>query len=122
MIDFYELLDSIQTMKDKRDSIVEMYDTKIKELSEVLEKQMSLIGQDKAESGNAIAYWRKGTSIDVADWDALSKYVTEHEAFDILQKRIAPAALQARLDAGEEIAGVTVKETKTFIVQRKGKK
>lgn len=119
MSDIYEMLDSIQALKDKRDAIVENYDGQIKILTDLLEKKMAMVGQDKTECATAIAYWRKGNEVVVEDWTPVMKFVKENDAFDILQKRISPDALSKRLASGATIAGVTVKPTKTFIVQRK---
>jgi len=115
MSDIYEMLDSIQALKEKRDAI----DGQIKVISDLLEKKMAMVGQEKAECATAVAYWRKGSEVAVEDWTNVMQFVTEHHAFDILQRRISPDALSKRFEAGEKIPGVTIKPTKTFIVQGK---
>ena len=42
----------------------------------------------------------------VEDWDKVHGYVVEYDAWDLLQRRISPAAVKERWDAGEEVPGV----------------
>lgn len=42
----------------------------------------------------------------VEDWDALFKYVKKNDAFELLQRRLSTAAVQERLDDGQQVPGV----------------
>lgn len=42
----------------------------------------------------------------VDDWDALFKYVKKNDAFELLQRRLSTAAVQERLDDGQQVPGV----------------
>ena len=110
-----ELLAKIETLKAKRD----MYADLVNGCTEQLEALMTEEGEECLETGTAVAFWRKETKVEVADWAWLQKYIKEEDAFDILQKRISPAALKRRVDAGAELQGVTIREGKTFIVGSK---
>ena len=46
----------------------------------------------------------------VEDWVSYYNYMTEHDAMDLLQKRVHESALKDRLEAGEEVPGVTFVE------------
>jgi hypothetical protein len=43
---------------------------------------------------------------EVQDWDALFKYVSENDAFDLLQKRVNDTAYRARLEENVEVPGI----------------
>jgi len=91
----------------------------INSYTEQLEEAMIDEGDECLETETAVAFWRKETKVDVADWAWLQKYIKDEDAFDILQKRISPAALKRRVDAGAELKGVTIEEGQTFIVGSK---
>lgn len=114
-----ELLDSIRTLQEKRDATVETYNDRIESLMGMLEARMKVEGKDSLEFNGAIAFYRGNTKVDVQDWDAVMKYVKEKDAFDILQRRISPAQLEARINAGDNIKGVKISHGKTLIVQGK---
>ena len=42
----------------------------------------------------------------VADWDQFYKYVKKTGQFDLMQKRLADAAIKERWDAGKEVPGI----------------
>jgi len=42
----------------------------------------------------------------VHDWPKFQKYVAEHDAFDLLQRRVNDAAYRDRLELGERVAGI----------------
>jgi predicted CopG family antitoxin len=110
-----ELLHEIEKLKAKRD----MFSDLINGYTEQLEALMTEEDEECIETATAVAFWRKETKVEVADWAWLQKYVREEDAFDILQKRISPAALKRRVDAGAELQGVTIREGKSFIVGSK---
>ena len=110
-----ELLHEIEKLKAKRD----MFSDLINGYTEQLEALMTKEGDECLETDTAVAFWRKETKVEVADWAWLQKYVREEDAFDILQRRISPAALKRRVDAGAELKGVTIREGKSFIVGSK---
>jgi hypothetical protein len=110
-----DLLHEIEKLKAKRD----MYSDLINGYTEQLEALMTDEGDECIETATAVAFWRKETKVEVADWAWLQNYIRDEGAFDILQKRISPAALKRRVDAGAELKGVTIKEGKTFIVGSK---
>lgn len=114
-----ELLNKIQALIVKRDTVTEMYDAEIEKLSGMLGV---MLGEGNGLSTDmATAYWQSSTKVEVKDWTKVMEFVYKNKAFDILQKRISPAQLKSRFDAGAKIEGVTVIDgAKTFII--KGKK
>ena len=43
-----------------------------------------------------------------ADWQAIYGYITEHDAFDLLHKRLTDSAVLLRKDDGIEVPGVSL--------------
>lgn len=106
--DIKELLDMVQTEKDKLDALTKMYEDRIKKLRYELQLRMANLGQRELTGTKAKAVIKPVKNVTVSDWDDVQKYVKTHDAFDILQRRISPAAAQARVDAGEDIPGLLI--------------
>ena len=119
MNDVNEILDSIYTLTQKRDMMIDSYDSQIEKLKVMLAEKMTAADTDRVEFNGAIAYFRGQTSIEVGDWNALMEYVKNNNAFDILQRRVSPAQLEKRLNAGAIIKGVSVYHSEILIVRGK---
>jgi hypothetical protein len=50
---------------------------------------------------------RRSTVPQVQDWAALDAYIVKHKALDLLQRRVSATAWRERVDAGQEVPGVT---------------
>jgi len=122
MTDIDELLDTIGKMKSKQKMTNDLYEDQIKQLSAQLEKELLKGGLDCAATQHTVAFYRKETKVNVEDWNEVLQFVSDHDAFDILQRRISPAAFKRRVEAGSDIPGATIKEGKVFIVQGKKEK
>lgn len=113
-----ELLNKIQGLKDKRDTMNDLYDDQIKTYMGMLEAKLLAEGATGLKTSEATAYWSPQTKVEVKDWNKVMEFVYKNKAFDILQKRITPTALEARINAGASIEGVTLtKGAKTFIIK-----
>lgn len=119
MNELEQLLDTIQNLKNAKATISEAYDSKIGALSAQLEVMLKGAKLPKLSTDLASAYWQNNTSAEIKDWDAVMRYVKENDAFDILQKRISPAQLKSRLEAGAKINGASVKTESVFIIRGK---
>lgn len=115
-----ELLDSIYYLKQKRDAIVETYNDQIDRLTIMLERRMREEGKNTMEFDLAMAFFRKQTKVEVEDWNEVMQCVKRNDAFDILQRRIAPAQLEKRIAAGMIIKGVKISHEEILVI--KGKK
>lgn len=58
----------------------------------------------------------RSTEPVVKDWQAVYAYMTEHQDFSLMQKRLAAPAIKERWEAGEQIPGV-----ETFVVHKLSK-
>jgi hypothetical protein len=65
---------------------------------------------DKASSGAVgrrfIARVKTDDKIVVEDWPTFYAYVAKYKAYDMLQKRLSEAAIQARLDDKKKVPGI----------------
>jgi len=115
-------IDLIHYARQKRDMIAATHDDKIKRMTSLLETFMRATKIASVKSENASASFRQVKAVGVDDWAKVFSFVEENNAYDILQKRITPTAVQARLDAGEVIPGVTVESHTEFVVRALPKK
>lgn len=114
------LLNKIQGLKLKKEAAAELYDDHIKILTAQLEGMCKASGTENVSTEMATAYFQTNTSVNVEDWNVVMKFVADNNAFDILQRRISPAQLEARIKAGAKIDGITIEKTKSL--QIRGKK
>lgn len=115
--DIEELLTTIGNLKAAKKLIADAYDTKIQNYTNDLQVMMQVRDIPTLKVETATAYWQNTTAANIEDWDAVMQYVKKHDAFDILQRRIAPAQLKARLDAGAKIKGASTITVKQFIIR-----
>jgi len=101
-------LESLQALRAKRDAVMAGLDDLIETKRKLLDAAMRNANRQTVKCTTATAYYQKDTRIEVADWNAVMDYVYKNKAWDVLQKRIAPAALELRMKNGAKIAGVTV--------------
>jgi len=111
-----QILDDIQRLKNVRETYNKNVDAEISKMSMKLETLMTAQGVESIKSELASAGYRNNTSVEVKDWNALMEYVAKNNAFDCIQKRIAPAQLEKRIKAGADIKGVSIKKSKSFVI------
>jgi|SaaInl1SG_22_DNA_1037389.scaffolds.fasta_scaffold00839_6 hypothetical protein len=85
----------------------------IKELKEEFDRkqwelmqQMEDAGLDQAKSNSATVFVSKDTVPTVKDWDVLTKYIAENDAYYLFQRRVSASAWKELLEMGEDIPGV----------------
>lgn len=67
---------------------------------------LKLLGAQRLESGSgklAVGTITRKQVGQIVDWPAYFAWMTDQNALDMVQKRVAVGALQERLDAGEEL-------------------
>lgn len=113
-----QLLTEIAQLKDLKKASAESFDAKIEERSILLQAQMKKDGLDTFKVEGATAYWQGQTKAVVKDWNAVMEYIFKNKAFDMMQRRLSPKNVKARIDAGAKIEGVTISEgEKIFIIK-----
>jgi hypothetical protein len=85
----------------------------VKELKEEFDRkqwelmqQMEDAGLDQAKSNSATVFVSKDTVPTVKDWDSLTDYIAENEAYYLFQRRISASAWKEMVEMGQEIPGV----------------
>lgn len=112
------ILQEIAALKDLKKQSDEAFDFKIKLRSEALEALMKKEGLTNLKVEGATAYWQGQTKAVVKDWNAVMEYIFTNKAFDMMQRRLSPKNVKARIDAGAKIEGVTIEDgAKIFIVK-----
>jgi hypothetical protein len=53
-----------------------------------------------------------------ADWEAVHGYIQKHNAFELLQRRLNVAAVEERLEAGEQVPGIEMFHSKTVSINK----
>lgn len=103
-----KLVDLVWTLREQR-KLVEARAELIKEDEDRI-KDYLLNTMNKDELGKlagklAQCSVSKSLKPRVTDWDALNKYILEHDAWDLRNKAANAAAFKARWEAGEDIPG-----------------
>ena len=114
-----DLLDQIQTLKNKRDLLVDTYEVKIEHLAKQLQALMKDAGVSKVATGLATATIKTADKVVVTDWAAVDEFILKHDALDLLERRISGKAVLARLAAHEDVKGVAVEKQVTFSMRKK---
>lgn len=118
MADKKDLIEKIMALKAKKAKVSAPLDDMIEMYSAKLRKAMEEDDRHTEYGDTGMAFFRPNPTAEVNDWDAVQTYVIKHKAFDILSKRISVAALQRRINAGENVPGVSLKAGgRSFIVQ-----
>lgn len=52
------------------------------------------------------------------DWDALYAFIARNKAWELLQKRLGETAVKERLDAGQDLPGITIFQAKKVSVTK----
>lgn len=117
MSDLEAMLDDLQALRKKRDAVVDVLDDLIEMKRHALETAMKDAGENKIKTDSASAYFAKISTVEVADWNEVMKFVNDNKATDILQKRISVAALEARVKAGAKIPGVVIKKNSSLTIR-----
>ena len=74
-------------------------------ISEMEENDLSSIGGTECIIKRSV----KERAI-AGDWPAIQAFIVEHDAFDLLHKRLTDSAILLRRDDGVEVPGVTLME------------
>jgi hypothetical protein len=113
------LLAQIQALRTKRDRMTELFNEQIEMLGFKLQERMENDGLDKFKSEVALAYFTTPKTAEVSDWVSFSDYIIKNNALDLLEKRVSVGALEKRIEAGENVKGVTILTGEKKLIIRK---
>jgi len=117
-----KLIETYVRLRDKKAELVakhkaelEPFDAGMMKLEARLIELLDTAGADKVSGPHGTAFTKVNTSVSVSDWDAVVGYVREHEAFDLLERRVAKSAAMERGD----VPGLSVSQVRVVQVRRK---
>ena len=93
---------------DKEAASLKEHEDELKKLlvSKFREGNMLVVG-----STNGTVKMTPGTEPVCNDWPAFYSYIKEHDAWEMLHKRVTITAVKELLDVGETIPGITLVDT-----------
>jgi len=92
-------------MRDQISELTKEYDTKVEilkaqqeEVANAMKEQMQALGVTSVRTDQGTVVLSVKTRYSTADWDAFKKFVTEHDALDLFEKRIAQTNMKQFLE------------------------
>ena len=116
------LLKRLSALDAEEDKLGEKLETCKAEIELVKSSLLSTMQQEnlnsiKGKSGRA---WVHAISYPkVEDWNKVYAYVTKHQAFDILHRRVSLTAYQERIDSGHAVPGIKLETGTKLEYKRK---
>jgi len=93
--------------------------TFIQELRDEMLFKMQEAGTDSYSSDQIGISVRKSSVPVAKDWDKIYSFIKENEAFDLLQRRLAPTAWRDRVEEEGPIDGVDIFNKTTLYIKLK---
>jgi hypothetical protein len=92
-------------MRDKISELTKEYDTQVEllkaeqeEIKNAMKEQMQALGVTSVRTDQGTVVMSVKTRYSTADWDSFKKFVVEHDALDLFEKRIAQTNMKQFLD------------------------
>lgn len=124
--DLASLVEKYITLRDKKAAIVNEAKEKAAKFDAVLDKIEGIllatfeeVGMESVKTKAGTAYKSTRTSATVADWDAAFAFIQDNNMWDMLEKRVSKATVEAyKAETGELPPGVNWREEITVNVRR----
>jgi hypothetical protein len=105
-----QVISAYLTLRDQKRAIEAETKTKLADVSARMDKLEGYIRQQAETQGVNSFKTSAGTAFlstldfaSVADWDAVLTFVRQNNAFDMLERRVAKAAVRAHIDASGNV-------------------
>jgi hypothetical protein len=92
-------------MRDKISELTKEYDTQVEllkaeqaEIADAMKEQMKALGVTSVRTDQGTVVLSVKTRYSTADWDSFKKFVVEHDALDLFEKRIAQTNMKQFLE------------------------
>lgn len=76
---------------------------KMTKLESWIKEQADAQGVTSFKTPSGTAFLTTTDFASVADWDAMLEYVREHDAFDMLEKRVSKTAVRSYIEAHKQV-------------------
>jgi len=104
-----DLIDELYTLRAARlleEKRIKELKTKELSLRVQIKELLDAVGLEMGAGSLATTSIQLSTEPTVTDWPAFYKYIVDHDAFDMLQRRLSPTAVKDRWDDGEVVPGI----------------
>jgi predicted xylose isomerase-like sugar epimerase len=88
----------ITTLTQEYDSKVEVLKAQQEEIKNAMKDTMKAMGVKSVRTAQGTVVMSVKTVYDTNDWDSFKKFVVEHDAVDLLQKRVAQLNMKQFLE------------------------
>ena len=95
---YRKMRDQISELTKEYDTQVELLKAQQDEIKNAMKEQMQALGVTSVRTDQGTVVLSVKTRYSTADWDSFKKFVIEHEALDLFEKRIAQTNMKQFLD------------------------
>lgn len=121
-----ELVGKYIQLRDKKAEMDAEHKARVAKVVEALDKIESVLlkefqasGMDSVKTSAGTAYTQTRMSATVADWDIALKFIRDHDAYDMLEKRVAKSAVENYIEeTGTPPPGVNIRQEIVVNVRR----
>lgn len=121
-----ELVRTYIQVREKKSQLKAAYEEKAGELTALQDKIEALLlikfgelGVESIKTDEGTAYTSVQTRASVADWDTFWSFVKEHEAYDMVERRVSKAAVEQYKSANDDLPpGLNWSETRVVNFRR----
>ena len=95
---YRKIRDQISTLTKEYDTQVEVLKAQQEEIKHAMKDQMQALGVTSVRTPQGTVVISVKTRYSTADWDSFKKFVVEHDALDLYEKRIAQTNMKQFLE------------------------
>jgi len=95
---YRKIRDQISTLTKEYDTQVEVLKAQQEEIKNAMKDQMQALGVTSVRTPQGTVVLSVKTRYSTADWDSFKKFVVEHDAIDLFEKRIAQTNMKQFLE------------------------
>lgn len=95
---YRKMRDQISELTKEYDTQVELLKAQQEEIKNAMKEQMQALGVTSVRTDQGTVVLSVKTRYSTADWDSFKKFVMEHDALDLFEKRIAQTNMKQFLD------------------------
>ena len=95
---YRKMRDQISELTKEYDTQVEILKAQQEEIKNAMKEQMQALGVTSVRTDQGTVVLSVKTRYSTADWDSFKKFVMEHDALDLFEKRIAQLNMKQFLD------------------------
>lgn len=117
------LAKAYRRIRDKKTELTAAYDAQIAELeaqqdvlAEAMREHMRANNLTSMKTAEGTVILSKTTRYDVQDWDAFKTFVVEHDALDLLERRVAQTKMTEFLAANPDVAVPSLRSNAKFSI------